>query len=61
MSTANNANQGSNPAPWKDWKLDEAVLKEVNDHCKKKKTTFVKIVDELVSKINAGINIYQKV
>ena len=56
MSTAaaNNANQGTNPAPWKDWKINEVFLKEVNDYCEKHNKKFVDIVDGLIKKVVKG-------
>ena len=54
MSTPNNANQGSNPAPWKDWKINEVFLKEVNDYCEKHDKKFVDIVDGLIKKVVKG-------
>ena len=54
-TTANNANQGSNPAPWKDWKINEVFLKEVNDYCEKHDERFVDIVDGLITKIAKGV------
>ena len=54
-TTANNANQESNPAPWKDWNINEVFLKEVNDYCDKRNQKFVEIVDGLVNKIAKGV------
>ena len=54
-ATANNANQESNPAPWKDWKINEVFLKEVNDYCEKHDKKFVDIVNGLITKIAKGV------
>ena len=57
MSTANTAKKEANSAPWNDWKVDSEFLAEVNKYCEKRKTTFTKLVDELISKVKVGINI----
>ena len=58
MSTAaaNNANQGTNPAPWKDWKINEVFLKEVNDYCEKRGENFVDVVEGLIKKVTKKIH-----
>ena len=53
-TTANNANKDSNPAPWKDWNIDEVFLNEVNDYCEKHNQKFVDIVDGLIEKVVKG-------
>ena len=54
-ATANNTNKDTNPAPWKDWNINEVFLKEVNDYCEKHDKKFVDIVDGLIKKIAKGV------
>ena len=56
MSSANNANNQSNPAPWKDWTINETFLKEVNNYCEKHDQKFVDIVDGLIKKVVKGVH-----